>query len=335
MAVSYSLLTKHLTRCIRAGLVPMIEGSPGIGKSGLVHAIAKQYNLKVIDLRLSQCDPTDLNGFPTAHGERASYLPMDTFPLEGDEVPEGYTGWLLFLDEITSAPRAVQAAAYKLILDRMVGQRKLNKKLAIVAAGNKLTDGAIVEEMSTALQSRMIHFELEVDSNEWVDWADENTFDHRITSFIKFRPDLLYTFKPDHTGKTYACPRTWEFADKLLKQSSEIPPEDLPLYAGTLSEGVAMEFRVFTQIKLPSIDSIAEHPTTTPVPQEPSVLFALTGAIAGHTNRDNASRLMQFVERLPIEFQVVTLRAVVRRHKDLLDIPAIQGWVAKNAQELF
>lgn len=50
-----------VTNAIKAKLVPMIHGSPGIGKSAIVHAIAGEFNLKVIDLRLSQCDPTDLN----------------------------------------------------------------------------------------------------------------------------------------------------------------------------------------------------------------------------------------------------------------------------------
>lgn len=46
---------------IRAGLVPMLHGSPAIGKSSIIKAIAKAFRLKLIDLRLSQCDPTDLN----------------------------------------------------------------------------------------------------------------------------------------------------------------------------------------------------------------------------------------------------------------------------------
>jgi len=41
-------------------LVPNLLGSPGCGKSALIHQIAEEFNLKVIDLRLSQCDPTDL-----------------------------------------------------------------------------------------------------------------------------------------------------------------------------------------------------------------------------------------------------------------------------------
>ena len=89
----------------------MLQGSPGTGKSSIIHQVAKDFRLFVIDLRLAQCDPTDLGGFPHIVGKRASYLPMDTFPIEGDAIPEGYDGWLLFLDEMNSASLAVQSAA--------------------------------------------------------------------------------------------------------------------------------------------------------------------------------------------------------------------------------
>lgn len=113
LQVKPSQASKMLASFIRAKLAPMLWGSPGIGKSGIVHEIAQQYNLKVIDLRLAQCDPTDLMGFPQIDvaRQKAGYLPMDTFPIKGEVIPEGYGGWLLFLDEANSAPKAVQAAA--------------------------------------------------------------------------------------------------------------------------------------------------------------------------------------------------------------------------------
>ena len=48
-----------IAKYIQAKIVPMLTGSPGMGKSAIVKDIAKTYNLKLIDLRLSQCDPTD------------------------------------------------------------------------------------------------------------------------------------------------------------------------------------------------------------------------------------------------------------------------------------
>ena len=78
----------------------------------MIKGIAKELNLKLIDVRLSTCDSCDLTGLPNIQNGRSVWSPNQCFPLQGmDEVPEGYDGFLLFLDEITNAPMAVQAAA--------------------------------------------------------------------------------------------------------------------------------------------------------------------------------------------------------------------------------
>lgn len=327
---------------MKAKIVAIFKGSPGCGKSQVIYQIAEQFNLKVIDLRLAQCDPTDLAGFPTIVGNKADYMPMMHFPIEGDPLPKrpdggNYAGWLLFLDEITSAVAAIQAAAYKLILDRMVGSHHLHKNVAIVCAGNLETDGAIVHEMSTALQSRMLHLELVVDHKEWLDWAQDHGIHHFITDYIKFKPGQLHVFTPDHTDSTYACPRTWEFSSRILEVAPVGSPDVLPLLAGTLSEGVAREFLVFCKIyeSLPKTAQIMADPDGITVPKEPSVLFALTGSIAQNLTSDNASSLMQFVMRLPVEFQVVCVREVSRRNKKLMATPALQKWVSVHSEALF
>lgn len=327
-----------VVRAMKARLVPMIAGSPGVGKSALIHQIAEEFDLKVIDLRLAQCDPTDMLGLPSVdeRSGKASYAPMNTYPLDTDEVPEGYNGWLLFLDELTSAPRAVQAAAYRLILDRQVGMHDLHPNVAIVGAGNLETDNAIVEPMSTALQSRMVHVEVSLDHNVWLDWAMRNDIDHRITSYVKFKPEVLYTFHPDHTDKTYASPRTWEFASRLVKDEERLDHGLLPLLGGTISEGVAREFIQFSKVytELPTIDQVIKDPHGLKVPEEPSILFALTGSIASYTSEDTLDSLMPYLTRLPKEFQVVCLREVTRRHSALMGNPTIIEWAKDTYADL-
>lgn len=342
---------------MKCGLVAMLHGSPAIGKSSIIHQLAAEHDVKVIDLRLSQCDPTDLLGFPTIDPvtKKAGYAPMDTFPIAGDALPikmdeDGkpvvdeatgefarYKGWILFLDELTSAPPAVQAAAYKLILDRMVGQHHLHKNVAIVGAGNLEGDNAIVQPMSTALQSRLVHLNLTLNAKEWIDWALEKGIDYRVTSYISFKPNALYTFDPNHTDKTYAAPRTWEFESKLLEKLELKDPQLLPLSAGTISEGVSREFLIFCKIfdQLPSIDDIVASPQLVKIPGEPSVLWALTGSIGAHATRENADKLMEYVRRIPVEFQVVALRDMVRRNKPLMTVPAVRDWIQSNANRLF
>ena len=337
MQVKVSQATRMISAYLKAKLVPMLVGSPGCGKSQIAYQVGDDYNLKVIDLRLSQCDPTDLLGFPNIIGHKAGYVPMETFPIEGDKIPEGYSGWLLFLDEFNSTSTAVQAAAYKLILDRMVGIHKLHKNVAIMCAGNLETDNAIVNPMSTALQSRLVHMELVIDVQEWTDWAASAKIDHRISDYVKFKPGMLFTFTPDHTDKTYACPRTWEFANRILGVTEDGSPDLLPLLAGTISEGVAREFIGFCKIyqDLPKTKEIETSPETVKVPDEPSILFALTGSISHNITKDNCGQLMKYVGRLPAEFQVVCLRETVRRNKVMLTYPAIQKWIAESANTLF
>jgi len=337
MKINIEQALRVIPTCIKSRLVPMLVGSPGIGKSHIAHQIALENNLKVIDLRLAQCDPCDILGFPNIVGDKAGYIPMETFPIEGDELPEGHSGWLLFLDEFNAAPPAVQSASYKLVLDRMVGMHNLHSRVAIMCAGNLDTDGAIVQEMSTALQSRLIHFELTADPTTWLNWAMNNEIDHRITDYIKFKPGDLYTFTPDHTDKTYACPRTWEFVSRLLPDMTEDDPDMLPILSGTLSEGVAREFVVFMKIyaSLPKLSEIQKDPQTVFIPKEPSILFALTGSLSHNMKADTADQIMLYVSRLPVEFQVVTLRETVRRNKEMLTHPAIQKWVNESSAKLF
>lgn len=219
----------------------------------------------------------------------------------------------------------------------MVGVHNLHRNVAIVCAGNLETDNAIVQPMSTALQSRLVHLELVVDSKEWTDWAETADLDHRITSYIKFKPGNLYTFQADHTDNTYACPRTWEFADRLLKVTDQDSKDLLPMLAGTISEGVAREFMGFCKIykDLYTPAQIVLNPEGLKVPDEPSVLYALTGSISHNANEDNMPQLVKFINRLPIEFQVVCLRETLRRNPDMKKHAAVRTWITINANELF
>lgn len=325
-----------ITAAIKARVVPLLKGSPGCGKSQIVHQIAAEYNLELIDVRLSQCEPPDLAGFPTIDGKKADYVPMWHFPIEGDTPPEGKAGWLLFLDEATSVPPTIQAAAYKLVLDRMVGSHHLHPKVAVVMAGNLETDNAVVFTMSTALQSRLLHLELIVDHKEWDEWAGPYGIESRITSYLKYRPGNLYNFVPDHSDCTYACPRTWEFADRILKVTPDDSPDLLPLLAGCLGEGMARELLGFCKIykELITIDQIVAAPKTAPVPRDPAQLFALSGAIAHNMTDSNADGLLAYTARMPGEFQMVCLREAVRRNKSLMKHASMREWISKHGSQL-
>ena len=114
----------------------------------------------------------------------------------------------MFLDEFNSAKKEVVAAAYKLILDRMTGQKKLHPNVLIICAGNKATDRAIVNPLGTAMQSRVVHFEMELNFDIFVeDVMIPQEWDERLVAFLHANPGYLHDFDPAHKNKTFCCPR--------------------------------------------------------------------------------------------------------------------------------
>jgi hypothetical protein len=306
----------------RAGITPMIHGSPGIGKSMLFHKIAKEFNLELIDVRLSQCAPEDLQGLPMKVGNKSVFVPFNIFPTEEDELPPGKDGWLLFLDEFTSAARATAAAAYKLVLDHEVGQHKLHPKVLIAAAGNRMSDNAIVNTMSTATQSRLGHIILSVNKNEFIDHAILAKYDHRIIGYIEFQPDMVHKFDPNHQELTFPCPRTWEFVSRVIKNEPNVNSLT-PLISGLVGPGPAVQFVAFCEHyqNIPRPQDIIAHPDTAKIPSEISTKYAVMTMLMSIVDDQNIKPFIQYISRFPPENQVVFFRHTARKDEKLMDIP--------------
>lgn len=143
----------------------MLWGAPGVGKSQAVRQIAGEIETKtgkrvaVTDVRLLLFNPIDLRGIPTANADKtlAVWLKPQIFQMDdSDEVVN-----ILFLDEISAAPQSVQAAAYQITLDRVVGEHKLPENCIVIAAGNRITDRSVAFKMPKALANRLMHIEVE------------------------------------------------------------------------------------------------------------------------------------------------------------------------------
>lgn len=303
------------------------------GKSAIVRKIAEENNFKLIDVRLAERDPTDLSGFPLIENGRSDYAPPVTFPLDTDPKPKGSNGWLLFLDEISNAPVAVQNVAYKLILDRKVGERNLHPDVHIVAAGNKATDGCHVEQISSALISRMAVFEVEVNPEEWIEWATQQKLDKRIVGYVSWRKEHLYTFNTDSAEAVYASPRTWEFTHRLIKDKSHLT-DCTDLLASLLSEGVAREFISFSDIyhsKLPKLSDILEKPTKTAVPEDVAVRYAVISMLVYEANEDNLEVIIKYIDRFPKEFTMLALKQIRRKgNLSVSENPHLRAWCLAN-----
>lgn len=323
-------LKKHLVTCMNANLVPIVLSSPGLGKSDIVKQIADQYNLEVIDIRLAQADITDLNGLPRFTKDRAEFVPFDIFPLEDTPLPKNKSGWLIFFDELTSAPRNIQAASYKILLDRQVGNHKLHPDCVLMAAGNRKEDKAVVNIMSSALVSRMIYFTLEPSVQEWMeDFAIPHNLDPRIIAFINAYPEKLNTFDPEKAEESYSCPRTIEFIDRLIKSKSQLTgsnklePEDKILFAGAIGDGVATEFYQFCEVytKVPKYKDIIADPDKVDVPDDSAMKWASITSLVQNCDKKDSAQFIKYISRFDVSFQIVFLRMLLQRDSTYLVEP--------------
>jgi len=232
----------------------MIWGPPGVGKSQIVAQVAENHDAAIVDIRLSQMEPSDLRGIPFKNGQKVEWAIPAMLPAVAVHGEAG----ILFIDEITSAPPSVSAAAYQLILDRRLGEYRVPDQWVIVAAGNRQGDRGVTYSMPAPLANRFSHYEVSVNLDDWAGWAYRNNIDERIIAFLRFRPDLLFDFNPEHNPVAFPSPRSWEFAHRALYKFAEQPNLLLGGLEACVGKAAGVELFAFVQSleKLPDIDAI-------------------------------------------------------------------------------
>ena len=311
----------------------MLWGPPGVGKSDMVRQLAQRHHAEVIDIRLSQMEPSDLRGIPFRIDEFVEWAVPSMLP-NADR--HGRYG-ILFLDEITSAPPSVSAAAYQLILDRRLGNYQVPSGWAIFAAGNRQGDRGVTYTMPAPLANRFSHFDVDINLDDWVAWAYENEIDDRVIGFLRFRPDLLFDFDPAHNPVAFPSPRSWEFAHRAL-QKFEHHPE---LLQGSLqacvgpAAGVELNAFIASLDQMPDMEAILRGEDV-PAPQDIDLQYAVASSLVGHAIRaksdDSALRvhgnILDYASRFPQREMGVMMVSDMHRAigQALFEVPQFAKW---------
>ena len=323
-----SQLTAFLERLIseQLNISAMIWGAPGIGKSSIVSAAAKNSGYDFIDLRLSQLAPTDLRGLPVAihpknNVERgiSKWYPPEFLPKTGKGI--------LFLDEINMAPPAMQGVAQQLILDRKVGNYKVPEDWLIWAAGNRKEDRASVYEMPSPLNNRFLHLDVEVNFSCFKSHALKQDFAEEIISFLGFRPALLHTVNFEE--KAWPSPRSWEMASKLFKLN-------LPINVA-IGDGATEEFNSFLKVykNLPNLSQIIKGNGEKIIfPKQVSRQWAtITGLTKRATRPEEVKEVFQWLfKKTTPEWIQVFAADIVAKFKEKKQLTALAKVVMKDTQ---
>lgn len=328
--MNYLQVVSSMNKAMAAHIPTMLWGAPGVGKSAAVKEVAVSQGIALIDVRASQTDPVDWRGVPSVKDGMTRWNPPDFLPRTGRGI--------LFLDELSAAPPAVQVALYQLILDRRCGDYTLPDGWHVIGAGNRQEDRAVAVRMSSALANRLLHITMDVDVDVWLEWFWNHPLAdlaETVGFFIGFRRELLHSFDPTSKDLAFPTPRSWEMVAKL--QAVGLSPElESPLIAGAIGQGAAAEYLAFSRIykSLPSLDGILLDPLGSKVPEEASAKAATCAGLAKKAAPSNIGAILQYAGRISREFEFMTVHLARRFCPECEQTKAMAQWQASNAKFL-
>lgn len=345
-------LTKMYSKIIKAKLplksVPavMLWGKYGVGKSDAIRLLAKELELEtrkkvnVTDVRLLLFNPIDLRGIPTVNKEKtlSVWLKPKIFQMdESDKVIN-----ILFLDELSAAPQSVQAAAYQITLDRVIGEHKLPDNCIVIAAGNRVgIDKSVAYKMPKALANRLCHIEVVTDIDSWKEWAISKGINEKVIGFLSFRADYLNEFDSGNDDLAFPTPRSWEMVSNILNNVDSEPSNILPLIAGCVGTGIALEFENWCRIyhKLPKIEDIFAGKTSVDIPTQPDQLYALVSSMTSYakSHKDDYQLIgnaFYYAQAFPADFTTLFVKNLMSIEKNyfnkLKKIPEFYDFIQKK-----
>lgn len=290
--------TIPISIAIQARIPVLIWGLPGVGKSASIRAMAEALGLPVEVVIASIREPSDFAGLPIIR-EGGVRLEAPAWARRLAEAGKG----VLFLDEISTAAPAVQAALLRVVLDRVVGDLPLPDGVAVVAAANPPEQAAGGWDLSAPLANRFVHLAWEVDVQAWIDgmlqgwgmpaiprlptgWEASIPLARAlVASFIRHRPHLLLNMpaSEEQAGKAWPSPRTWDMASRLLAATNAAGAGDEvadTLVAGCVGDGAALEFITWRrELDLPDPEDVLKNPGSFRLPQRGDQAFAVLAAV--------------------------------------------------------
>ena len=283
---------------ITAGVPVILWGSPGTGKTSVVRALAENLAWPLEVVIGSIREPADFAGLPVVVNGGVRMAP----PAWAARLAESGTG-LLFLDELTTAPPAVQAAMLRVVLERVVGDLALPPGVRVVAAANPPDEAAEGWELAPPLANRLVHLDWPVDAKAVANGlavgfpaptlvlSDEISLTHQATgraavaAFLQVRPTLVLQVPKVAAlaSRGWPSPRSWEAVAVLLAacEASRAREEArAALVIGAVGEGAAFEFLSWlANADLPDPEAVLADPDSFVLPQRSDRAFAALTAV--------------------------------------------------------
>jgi hypothetical protein len=298
---------KAVALAIAARVPVIVWGAPGSGKTSAVVAMAALAEVPCEVVIASIREPSDFAGLPVVADGGVTMAP----PAWAQRLHQAGRG-ILFLDEISTAPPAVQAALLRVVLERTVGDLQLPADVVVVAAANPPEMAADGWDLAAPLANRFCHLDWTLDARTWADgivsgFAVERipeldqarlaalSFRHRsqIAGFLASRSGFLSMPPADATsaGRAWPSPRSWAMA-AALSAAAELTGADrelvAELVAGSVGPVAALEFRAWTdEAALPDAEEALSDPASFRLPERGDRAYAALSSIVAAVRSNN------------------------------------------------
>jgi hypothetical protein len=313
-------------------ILPHLEGPPGIGKTSIVHQVAKKLNATVNVLNLADREPSDILGWrvPNADGTEMKHVSPEWLANLGDGLN------IVFIDEIRQGSTAAQNVTSQILNERMVGSLKVPDNVFFVTASNRAKDRAGTNHMPTHLRDRMTFIEVHPDVDDTVSHFSERGVDPRLCAYLRFRGiEMLSNFDPD--ADACPSPRSWERVNSIMQFDMEPALKEMTI-GGQVGDGAAADFTGYLRVaaNIPDIDHLIKNPTKADVPHDRGVLYALCSALSSRMDMSNVENIMTYVYRIDAdEMKAVVFADALRRDPKLRQskhmIKAMSEFALRNA----
>ncbi|NUP35219.1 MAG: AAA domain-containing protein [Streptomycetaceae bacterium] len=347
------LQLEALMLAVAADLPVLLWGEPGIGKTAALTQLAETLGLPLTTVIASVHEPSDFSGLPIVGDDPArNGVPMAPPDWAVRLVEAGHG--LLFLDELSTAPPAVQAALLRLVLERRVGSVQLPPGVRIVAAANPQSSAADGWELSPPLANRFVHLPWVHDHDvvirglggTWPRATLPRLDPERLVSAVDFarravcgllevRPALVHRLPNGEVrrGGAWPSPRTWEMTLRLIAFATAAgSSRDVLslLVRGTVGDGPGLELLAsMDRMDLPDPEALLADPTAIPLPERGDRRQAcLDGVVQAVRNRPDRARwdaawavLAHAVETGPPDVVVVPATTLAALRRDDWEVP--------------
>ncbi|MFB7469580.1 AAA family ATPase [Kitasatospora sp. NPDC056184] len=343
-----------LTLAVAADLPVLLWGEPGIGKTAALTRLAETLELPLTTVIASVHEPSDFAGLPVLGADPAVQgVPMAP-PDWAVRLVRAGRG-LLFLDELSTAPPAVQAALLRLVLERRIGALQLPPGVRIVAAANPRSSAADGWELSPPLANRFVHLPWEHDHEVVVrglggTWPravlpelDPARLPEAVAlarravcELLAVRPPLVHRLPESEArrGGAWPSPRSWEMTVRLIAFATAAgsPREVLALLVrGTVGDGPGLELlAAMDRMDLPDPETLLADPAAAVLPERGDLRqAALEGVVDAVRRRPDRSRwdaawelLARALESGPPDVVVVPATTLASLRREDWEVPA-------------